>query len=85
MNLDMQKPDITYPCEWEYRIIGEDEELIKKLVFDTMPREYSLKISKHSKNKRFVSVHVCVITHSEEERNDIFQTFAKSKCVKMVI
>ena len=46
MNLDLQKPNITYPCKWEYRIIGKDEKKLRELIFEIMPREYEIKFGK---------------------------------------
>jgi len=85
MNENLQKPTINYPCEWEYRIICEDYELIKKLVFETISHEYRLKMGHISRNKRFVSVHLYVIVQNQKERDNIFATISADKSVKMVI
>ncbi len=81
----MQKPNIVYPCVWEYRIIGESEERLRELVFEVMPREYNIKLGKHSAQGHFVSVYVSVEVQSESERNDIFVHLKQDKSVKMVL
>ncbi|MBT8354232.1 MAG: DUF493 domain-containing protein, partial [Desulfofustis sp.] len=27
--IEQRKPDISYPCEWEYKVIGTDEQKIR--------------------------------------------------------
>lgn len=85
MNLDAKKPHIVYPCEWEYRIIGENEEKLKEMIFEIMPREYCIESGKHSRQGRFVSIYVRIMVDSEVERNEIFSALSKHPLVKMVI
>ncbi|PAF52598.1 DUF493 domain-containing protein [Helicobacter sp. 13S00477-4] len=85
MNILEGKPNITYPCEWEYRIIGENEDKIKEAVFETMPRVYQLETKNRSSKGRFISLHAKIITNSEEERNEIFTKLSKHPEIKMVI
>ena len=85
MNLDLQKPDITYPCKWEYRVIGESEERLREIIFEVMPREYEIKSGKTSSKGHFVSVYAFVIVESESERNAIFAAIKARDEVKMVL
>ncbi|PAF47950.1 DUF493 domain-containing protein [Helicobacter sp. 12S02232-10] len=79
------KPEITYPCEWEYRIIGENEDKIKEAVFEIMPRPYTLETKNKSSKGRFVSFHAKIITNTEEERNEIYTKLSAHPEIKMVI
>lgn len=85
MNLNIQKPYIVYPCKWEYRVIGTDEEVLRKLIFDIMPREYDIKLGKHSSKGHFVSLYVNLEVQNEEERNAIFAALQTDKHVKMIL
>ncbi|TLD97386.1 DUF493 domain-containing protein [Helicobacter jaachi] len=85
MDLDVQKPVIKYPCKWEYRVIGENEEKLKELIFEVMPREYEVQSGKRSSSGHFVSVYAIIEVQNEEERNSIFAKLQASKDVKMVI
>ncbi|AWK62356.1 hypothetical protein HCN_1750 [Helicobacter cinaedi PAGU611] len=85
MNLDLQKPNITYPCKWEYRIIGKDEKKLRELIFEIMPREYEIKFGKNSAQGHYVSLYVELVVQSENERNEIFSALQKSQEVKMVL
>lgn len=81
----MQKPDITYPCEWEYRVIGGDENTLRELIFTIMPREYEIKFGKSSAQGHYVSLYVKLVVQSEKERNEIFSALQRSQEVKMVL
>lgn len=81
----MHKPQISYPCEWEYRVIGENEERLKEIIFEIMPREYRLESGKQSKQGRFVSVYARLVVNDEAERNAIFGALSAHPLVKMVI
>ncbi|PAF53072.1 DUF493 domain-containing protein [Helicobacter sp. 13S00482-2] len=79
------KPEINYPCEWEYRIIGEDIAKIQEAVFEIAPRKYDLQEKNKSSKGRFVSLHLKILVNNEEERNHIFCALKNHKEIKMVI
>ncbi|RDU61086.1 HP0495 family protein [Helicobacter marmotae] len=85
MNLDIPKPDIHYPCQWEYCVIGSNEALLRELIFEIMPREYSMKLGKRSSNGRFVSLHVSLEVQNKEERDHIFTQLSQNEHIKMVL
>lgn len=85
MNLDLQKPNITYPCKWEYRVIGRDEKKLRELIFEIMPREYEVRFGKNSARGHYVSLYVELEVQNEAERNEIFSALQKSQEVKMVL
>jgi hypothetical protein len=33
-----RKPDIDYPCEWEYTVIGADEARLREIIFTACAR-----------------------------------------------
>lgn len=81
----MDKARITYPCVWEYTIIGRDEDALRKLVFDVMPREYEISFGRHSSKGHFVSLYVKIEVQSEAERNDIFARLQADENTKMIL
>ena len=80
-----KKSQINYPCKWEYRIIGEEREVIEKQVFDLMLKPYSLEVKNRSKQGKFISMHLIVEVDSEEDRNQIFRKLQQIERVKMVL
>lgn len=76
---------IEYPCKWEYRIIGEDEDKIRDFVFELLDKQYGLERKNASSNGKYISLHLIVEVDNEEERNLIFQKLLNFEAIKMVI
>ena len=79
------KPKISYPCMWEYRIIGENAEKISEIVGEIMQTPYRLESKNRSSKGRFVSMHLSTSVDSEEYRNEIFSLLSSHPEIKMVI
>lgn len=81
-----KKPEIYYPCDWGYKLIGTDKTKLESCIFDIMAhREYTCHIGNVSKNGKFVSMNASCEVASEEERNALFKAFQDHDDVKMVI
>jgi putative lipoic acid-binding regulatory protein len=77
---------IEYPCEWEYRIIGTSEELMRKAVIEIIgSKEYELLFSNKSKAGKYVSLILKTVVVSEEERKNIYLSLRKSAAIRSVI
>lgn len=79
------KPEIHYPCLWEFRIIGEDKQDLEHIVSELVVKPYTLDEKNHSSKGRFVSMHLSVEVESEEERNALYQSLSTHKAIKMVL
>lgn len=79
------KPEIHYPCLWEFRIIGEDKQSLERIVGELVAKPYALDEKNHSSKGRFVSMHLSVEVESEEERNALYQSLSTHKAIKMVL
>ncbi len=81
-----QKPEITYPCEWPYRIIGTSEVPIRNSVSSILgDKNYTLVASKKSSGGKYISFALSLIVDSEEERLEIFEELKMSNEIKMVL
>ncbi|NLE01873.1 MAG: DUF493 domain-containing protein [Fibrobacter sp.] len=81
-----KKAQITYPCNWTYKIIG----LNKKSMIDASQailnhHSYSLKDSNSSKSGKYISLEINLIVQNEEQRNNIYKEFVQHESIKMVI
>ena len=79
------KPEIRYPCQWYYKIIGAD----RQRILDTVPTlfehcDYHLSESNRSRTGKYTSFHFSLQVHSEEERNVIFSALKSLPTVKIV-
>lgn len=80
------KPEINYPTNWEFKIIGKDLQSIKDCITEVMgDKKYSLRDGNRSKTGKFHSLNTICVVKSEEERNKIFKNFSDHPAVKMVI
>jgi uncharacterized protein len=82
----MQKPEITYPCTWPYRVIGEDVTCISKEIAERLKERYrfELEMGNVSRLGKYVSVHVEVDVVDEAQRNSVFTLLKSISGVKMV-
>ena len=85
-NQDMKKPIINYPCVWSYRIIGQDDQLLRNAVSNAVgDKEHQISFANQSSGGKYQSLNVEVRVHSEEERADIFERLRKDPNVKVVL
>ncbi len=89
-----QKPLITYPCQWGFKVIGSDEATVHQAIRDCMQeclptetnkRPVEIGASRMSGGGKYVSVGMTVEVLDEGERNMIFQALADRPEIKMVI
>ncbi|MCF7873344.1 MAG: DUF493 domain-containing protein [Candidatus Omnitrophica bacterium] len=82
----MKRPDIEYPCDWGYKIIGEDQELLKdtaaKIIND---RDYTISVSGKSRTGKYTSLDIKTRVLDQSDRNKIFSDFSNHPSVKKVL
>ena len=79
-------PEIHYPCDWGFRIIGTHEKLIRQLVAEIAgDLEHTLEESNTSAAGNYVSLRLTVLVRDEEHRNEIHQRLTADESVKMVL
>ncbi len=78
------KPEILYPCSWEYRVIGSDRDHlvieIQKIVGN---RKHTL-VDGNRKGS-WLSLSLDLVVHDENERNELYVSLKGIDGVKMVI
>jgi len=80
------KPDIEYPCEWGYKIIGTDKTALQACIFDIVgERAYKTKGGNTSSKGKFHSLNMTCKVASQQDRDTIFKAFSEHPDVKMVI
>jgi len=82
----MEKQGIDYPCQWSFRIIGKDENLMRIAVKECLTEtKYQLTASNTSRSGKYVSLNLEILVLNENVRNKIYVTLKKMSCVKMVL
>lgn len=68
-----ERPEIHYPCSWEWKIVGRDEQRLRQAVSAVLQRTYTLRVSNTSRTGKYVSLELVTTVHGDEERRGIGQ------------
>jgi len=86
MDINIRKPEIEYPTNWGYKIIGSDvDEMLKAVEEIIKGLEYEVAPSNVSSNEKYFSLNISVIVSSEFVRDLIFQNLTKHPAIIFVI
>jgi uncharacterized protein len=85
-NQENKKPQIDYPCEWSYKIIGVSVEDMVTAVEETIVNlEYDLTPSNISLKAKYFSLNIKVLVPSELIRDMIFRKLSKHPAIKYIM
>jgi putative lipoic acid-binding regulatory protein len=83
---DDQKLELTYPCNWSYKIIGMSHEALQSAVEELLEnREFTTAVSKTSKGGKYCSLGLELLVHSDDDRHSVFEQLKQHQHVKMVL
>ncbi len=86
INDSKEKIELEYPCNWCYKVIGNDKSGIQSAVKDVIDqREHTLTHSNASKNGKYVSMNLDLLVHNDDDRKFIYEALKKHNNVKMVL
>ncbi len=77
---------MTYPCRWEYKVIGPDEGRLREAIAAVAgAREHKVSHSRTSAGGKYHSLLLDMTAESEQDRTDTFQALSRHPGVRMVI
>lgn len=80
------RPDINYPCQWEYKVIGlTPEEMSASVKAILEGRNYNLNMSNVSRTGKYTSLTISMMVENEEDRLSVFDSLSRDNSIKMVI
>jgi uncharacterized protein len=80
------RPLIEYPCSWEYKAIGWDEDSMRSAIAEIMAdRAHDLSFSRSSSAGRYCSLLLVVTVDSEDHRDSIFKALQEHRHIRMVL
>ena len=86
INNSTEKPEIIYPTNWSYKIIGLDTTAMENAACDILDGcEYKIAPSHKSSAGKYTSLNVSLEVESEDQRVETFKKFAAHTDIKMVI
>ncbi len=81
-----KKPEITYPCSWQYKLIAHDQLAIEQAVNAIIAElKHSLSSSKQSSSGKYISMNLELTVTSERHRDSIFSQFRDHVDIKFVL
>ena len=81
-----RKPEINYPCEWEYKVIGTDQARLEEIIRSACkPAVPEIILSNISSSGRYYSLNATLEVKDEAMRLEIFNQLQDHPEVKMVI
>ena len=85
-NQTAEKPTITYPTNWGFKLIGRDKENLKACIKEVMgDKEHLCSLGNASKTGKFHSYNASCTVENQEERDRLFKCFQSHDDVEMVI
>lgn len=86
LDSNSNKPNIEYPCNWHYKVIGTDaSEMIKAIELAVDGMDYKISFSNVSSKGNYFSLDLKVYVTSEVIRDIIFAKLKDNEFVKMVV
>ncbi len=80
------RPIIEYPCPWEYKAIGWDENSMREAIAEIMADcEHEVSFSRTSSSGRYCSLLLVVTVESEDHRNEIFKALHEHRDICKVL
>lgn len=81
-----QKLELTYPCDWRYKIVGEERKKLERAIREVIiERTHTLAHSNTSRTGKYVSLNLDLLVHNEDDRQFIFEALKAHPDVKMVL
>ena len=85
-NFAAGRPIVEYPCQWEYKAIGWDEDSMRAAIVEVMAdRNHEVSFSRASSSGRYCSLLLVVMVESEDHRNAIFTALQEHRHIRMVL
>lgn len=86
LDSNSKKPEIDYPCDWHYKVIGTDaDEMIKAIELAVEGLDYKISSSNISSKGNYFSLNLKVFVTSEVLRDIIFAKLKDNEFIKMVL
>lgn len=84
--MEEQTLNLNYPCEWEYRVIGSDSDLLNQAIKDVMgTRDYRCEEGRQSDGGKWSTRVVTLVVQDETERTSLYEQLRSHQAVKIVL
>jgi len=81
-----ERPEIKYPCDWVYKVIGEDCNLLEEAVISACsPLPVKISYSHSSSSGKYHSLNAELEVPTEEVRLKIYEHLQSSPAIKVIL
>lgn len=81
-----EKPEIEYPCDWVYKVIGEDPTVLKEIIITACaPTQVLINHSHTSSKGKYHSLNASLMVEDEKQRLQIYDLLKNHPAVKVVL
>lgn len=85
-NPETDRPEIEYPCMWQYKVIGRDRGLVEQAIQAICGHSpVTVSFSNTSSSGKYHSLNVEIEVVDEETRDALFAAFKEHEDITMVI
>jgi len=85
METTRKRPEIFYPCVWNYKVIGEDRDLLREAILvSCAPDPVEISASRSSRGGRYHSLEASLEVRDEQMRLAIFDRLKNHPAVKIL-
>ena len=85
MQLTTEKPDISYPCAWSYRVVGTDPAAMRQAIDAVVIVPHTVTESRVSSGGKYTSLSVDLTVETEVQRLGFFDGLAKHPAIRVVL
>ncbi|XCN74165.1 MAG: DUF493 domain-containing protein [Candidatus Electrothrix aestuarii] len=80
------KPEIDYPCVWQYKVIGMEQKAVQAALSEQLgDAPYSLSESRTSRKGKYISLNLELTVHNEEQRLQLYSSLTAHPSIKLVL
>ncbi|MFG0330498.1 MAG: YbeD family protein [Phycisphaerales bacterium] len=81
-----RQPDIEYPANWSYTVIGSDEPALRRAIASILTdRKHSIRPANTSRTGKYVSLRIDLVVMSERERLGYYEALRSHEAVRMTL
>lgn len=81
-----KKPEIDYPCVWQYKVIGQDQHLIQEAIKEICnPVPVAITYSHSSSSGKYHSFNAEIEVQDDEGRVSIYNALHNHSAIKVVL
>lgn len=81
-----EKLQLTYPCQWTYKVIGAGEEILRLAISDILSdRDYSVTLSNQSRTGKYCCLNLRMTVDSDEDRTQLYDALRRHTLIRLIL